>query len=423
MTFQTHALSPGFRIHIRPTTQFKTTAVRIYLTRNLDRNTTRAALLPYILRRGTRSHPTMTRISRHLESLYGTAVGTDVSKVGEWQVLSFVADAPNERYLPTRTPVLERVLEFLHELIFQPAGSGGFVDGFVESEKDNLRKFILSLPEKRPSYALERLIETMCKGEPFGRYEYGRAKDLKSITPANLFSFHSAMLRQVMFDVYIVGDVEPEKVLQSVGRIFKSRRGGRFRLSAPVIKAAPRRPREVEEHVDASQCHLLMGYRCNAGFGQKASQALAMAAAVLGGFPHSKLFRVVREKESLAYSVHSHMIRSKGIMVVYAGVDPGTELKARKLIEKQLDEVRAGRISRFELDSTKASILDDIASITDSPAKEIHFHFVHLLHGSRATPEEIGRRIASMTKKEITAAAKKLKLDTVFTLTKAPGGP
>jgi predicted Zn-dependent peptidase len=360
----------------------------------------------------------MTRISRHLESLYGTAVGTDVSKVGGWQVLSFVADAPNERYLPTRTPVLERVLEFLYELVFRPAGNGGFVKGFVESEKDNLRKFILSLPEKRPSYALESLIETMCEGEPFGRYEYGRVKDLKSITPANLFKFHSAMLRRILIDIYIVGDVEPAKVLQSIGRIFKRRRGGRFRLSAPIIKAAARKPRVVEEHVDAAQCHLLMGYRCSAGFGQKASQAMAMAAAVLGGFPHSKLFRVVREKESLAYSVHAHMIRSKGIMVVYAGVDPGSESKARRLIEKQVGEIKAGRISSFELDSTKASILDDIAAITDSPAKEIHFHFVHLLHGSRTTPEEISRRIASMTKNEITTAARKLKLDTVFTLTK-----
>lgn len=420
MTFQTHSLMPNFRVHIRPTTQFKTTTVRIYLTRNVDRNTTRAALLPYILRRGTRSHPTMTRISRHLESLYGTAVGTDVSKAGEWQVLSFVADAPNERYLPTRTPILERVLEFLHELIFQPAGNGGFVKSFVESEKENLRKFILSLPEKRPSYALERLIETMCEREPFGRYEYGRAGDLKSITPANLFSFYRSMLRRAVFDVYILGDVEPEQVLRSTGRIFKGPRASRSRLSAPVIKAAARRPRVVEEHVDAAQCHLLMGYRCNAGFGQKVSQALAMAAAVLGGFPHSKLFRVVREKESLAYSVHSHFIRSKGIMVVYAGVEPGTESKARKLIEKQVREIKAGRISSFELDSTKASILDDIASITDSPAKEIHFHFVHLLHGSHATPDEITRRIASMTKKEITTAAKKLKLDTVFTLTKQP---
>jgi len=228
------------------------------------------------------------------------------------------------------------------------------------------------------------------------------------------------MLPRAMFDIYVVGDVEPASVLQSIRGIFKRPRNGRVRLSAPLIKAAPRRPRVVEEHVDASQCHLLLGYRCKAGFGQKTSQALAMAASVLGGFPHSKLFRVIREKESLAYSVHSHFIRSKGIMVVYAGVDPGTEAKARRLIEKQVGEIKAGRISSFELDSTKAGILDDIASITDSPSKEVHFHFVHMLHGSSMTPQDIGRRIASMTKKEITSAARKLKLDTVFTLTKLP---
>lgn len=418
MAFETHTLMPGFRLHIKPTKQFKTTTVRMFLGRDLDEDTTRAALLPYILRRGTRSHPTMTRISRHLENLYGTAVGTDVTKVGEWQVLSFAADVPNERYLPTRIPVLRRALEFLNELIFEPAGKGGFVGKYVQTEKENMRRFIAALFENRASYALERLFEHMCEGEPFARYEYGSIGELGRIRPAGLFRFYGGLRRRAPVDIYVVGDIEPQGLRDCVEDVFRRKRSGVYRLRGLVVKGARRKPREVTECGDVAQGRVLVGYRSKVPFHDRTSHALALAAAVLGAFPHSKLFRVVREKASLAYSVNAQMIRSKGIMVAYAGVEPGKEAQARSLIEEQVGQLQAGEISDFELDSTKSSILDDLASITDSPAKEVDFNFVHLLHGERTTPQEIAQVVRSLTREEIASAAARLKLDTVFVLTK-----
>lgn len=417
MAFRTHPVMPNFRLHVKPTKQFKTTSVRIYLSRNLDKYTSYAALLPYILRRGTRRHPTMTHISRHLENLYGMAVGTDIAKLGEWQVLSFAADVPNERYLPTRIPLLERAFEFLNELLFSPAGNGGFVKEYVKTEKDNLCKFILSLPENRPSYALERLFEIMCEKEAYSTYEYGRIRAIKRIRPPGLFKFYKSLCHGIPVDIYVVGDVEPESVLRSVEKVFKRRRSGKYRLIPPVIKAPRQKPQMHKEHANVAQGQLFMGYRCRIPFKSANSHSLAVASAVLGGFTHSKLFRVVREKASLAYSVGTRMIRSKGIMVAYAGVEPGKESKAQKLIEQQVARLQAGHISKFELDSTKTSILDDLAAITDSPSKEIDFHFVHHLHGRKTSPEKIGEIVRGLTKQQLATAAAKLKLDTVFVLT------
>lgn len=417
MAFESRTIMPGFRVHVKHTKQFKTTTVRIFLARNLDRHTTHAALLPYILRRGTRSHPSMTRISRHLENLYGTAVGTDISKLGEWQILSFVADAPNEKHLRTRIPVLDRVFEFLRELIFCPAGNNGFIEDYFETERDNLRKFIASLPDNHSSYAFERLLELMCEGEPFARFEYGSIRALARLRPEPLFRFYTSLVRRTPIDIYVLGDVRPENIFGRIGSLFAGFRNGRYRLIPPVLKSARRRPQRFEERTPAAQAKLLMGYRCSAPFGSTTSHALALAAAVLGGFAHSKLFRFVREKSSLAYAVGTHMMRSKGMMIAYAGVEPGREAKAQKLIEQQVAQLKNGRVSRFELDSTRSSIIDDLSAITDSPSKEIDFHFVNLLHGQRVTPQEIAEKVRKTTKEEIVAAARKLKLDTVFVLT------
>ena len=42
---------------------------------------------------------------------------------------------------------------------------------------------------------------------------------------------------------------------------------------------------------------------------------------VLGGFPHSKLFRNVREKSGLCYDASSSIERFKGLLVIFAGID------------------------------------------------------------------------------------------------------
>ncbi len=419
MPFETHTLMPGFRLHVKQTKQFKTTAIRVFLARNLDANTTRAALLPYILRRGTRSYPTMNRISRRLEGLYGTAAGTDVGKVGDRQLLTFFADVPNERYLPTHTPVLARTLEFLNELIFEPAGEDGFVQEHFESEKRNLEKFIQSLSESRSSYAIECMVRNMCEGEPYAHYEYGDVEELNRIKSPGLYRFYSSLRTRVPVDIYVVGDLDPSNLLRRVVQAFRRERSNTYKLKNIVVKSARRRPRNFTERAEVAQGRLVMGYRANVGFTDKHSRALAMAAAVLGGFPYSKLFRAVREKASLAYSVSAHMIRSKGIMLVYAGVEPGNEGKARRLIEGQFSRLRAGEISDFELDTTKTIILSELAAITDSPSREIDLHYVHLLHGEHTTAEEAARRLKELTKKEIAAAAARLKLDTVFVLTSA----
>ena len=421
-SFETHVIAPGLRLHVKPTRQFKTTTVRIHFTRNLDRGTTRAALLPYILRRGTRSHPTMVHMSRHLEYLYGTTMGTNILKVGEWQVLSFGADVPNERCLGTRVPVLERALEFLGEAVFLPAGDGSFREEYVRTEIDNMRKFIVSLVENRAAYAMQRLVEILCGGEPFARYEYGSPDALESIQPSGLYRFYRSTCRRAPIDIYVLGDVGPEQVLRSVERIFRHPRTGRYRLSPPVLRPAGRKVKLFREHLGVAQAHLLMGYRSTVAFSHRLSHALALAGAILGGFPHSKLFRTVREKASLAYSVGAHVVRTKGIMVAYAGTEPGNEAKVQRLIEREVGRLKAGRISSFEMESTRSGILDELASITDSPAGEIEFHFAHLLHGERKTPLELSQVIRGLTRAEVTAAANRLLLDTVYVLTKpAPG--
>ena len=67
-----------------PTDKFKTTSFKLILHRNLRSNEhSLNAVVPFVLRRGTRSRPSSRDIARYMEELYGAQFSTDIGKIGE----------------------------------------------------------------------------------------------------------------------------------------------------------------------------------------------------------------------------------------------------------------------------------------------------------------------------------------------------
>jgi predicted Zn-dependent peptidase len=124
------ALSPSFRtfrmpngggVYVFETTQFKTVFLRVVLQAPLDDTTSLTALLPFVLRRGTKRYPNVMAITRHLEEMYGASFDIQVSKVGERLLVAFRLEVADPGYLPDGRDLVERGLDFLHEMIYEPA--------------------------------------------------------------------------------------------------------------------------------------------------------------------------------------------------------------------------------------------------------------------------------------------------------------
>jgi predicted Zn-dependent peptidase len=418
LLFETFEILPSVSLHLRQTTKFKTNTVKIFISRNLDKDATCNAILPFLLRRGTAKHPTMTAIAKRLENLYGSIIGADVLKAGEQQVIEFSLEIPNEKFLTGKKRLFTSALSFLKEIISSPATeNGAFREHYLKTEIETMRRFIEGMINDKATYASEQLIRHMCRDEPYSIYEYGDLQTLKSLEPRSLYQHYQNLLSSSPIDIYITGDLEPRKTLSIAKTIFSFERSGDYRLKETDTGPLPREVRRVREETELSQARLLLGLRTNIRYCDEASYPLILASAILGGFPHSKLFRIVREKASLAYSVHSYLIRPKGLLTIYAGVDPATAEEAQSLILRQIDELKEGNISDFEMESTKKSIIDDLQTISDSAAREINFAFVNKLNKSAETPQTAIERILSTTKEQITETARKIQLDTIYLLT------
>ena len=75
---------------------------------------------------------------------------------------------------------------------------------------------------------------------------------------------------------------------------------------------------------------------------------LRVAMSVLGGSATSRLFRNVREKQSLCYYCGSAAQRATGVMMIDSGVEPGKEQQAEAAILAELEGLNYGQITRGE---------------------------------------------------------------------------
>ncbi|NMB35256.1 MAG: insulinase family protein [Firmicutes bacterium] len=406
-------------IHLLPTSKFKTTLVSVSLQQVLNRESAaQTALLPAVLKRGTKQYPTLRDLEIRLEELYGATLTADVVKRGERQILTFSLEVINDKFAPGEN-LLQQGLSILKEVIGTPLlENGGFHKDYVRQEKEQLAREIQGLVNDKVNYALERCVQEMCSGERFGVYKYGSVEELQPITSGGLYDYYREILRGNPLDIFVVGEVDIEETFSLIRETFDFGRSSEPVKLPPVrVECVPERVSYEEEKLPVNQGKLTLGYRTNLSYSDGKYLDLLFYNGVLGGFPHSKLFQNVREKASLAYYVFSRLEKHKGIQLIGSGIEVKDYRQALDIILQQVDAVKKGQISREEMENTRRGIINRLKIIGDSPYSLVGYYLDGLIGGRpEERTEELIQKVERITKDDVVAVAENIHLDTVYFL-------
>ncbi|MFC3746358.1 EF-P 5-aminopentanol modification-associated protein YfmF [Paenibacillus sp. GCM10012306] len=407
------------RIHVLPTKAFKTFAISLYAGVPLKEDTvTPTALVPFVLRRGTASYPETTQFREQLEELYGAGFGFDVYKRGDYQIVQFRMDTINDSFVQSKESLLGESFAFLGEVLTKPAlENGTFRSSYVATERETVRKKLEAIVNDKIRYAAERCIEEMCRNEPYRLHPLGQRADLDGITPESLYKSYNSWLDGAILDLYVVGDTTPEEVEKLVKRHFGRSDAAVPAYSSNFTPVSVSEVRTVEEKLDVNQGKLNMGLRTSITYKDDTYASALMYNGILGGYPHSKLFVNVREKESLAYYASSRYDGHKGIGTIQSGIEIQNYSKAVDIIRQQLDELKRGNISDLELSQTKAMIRNLLSEIPDSAFELISFDFNRQLSGKDRSAQELLTQVEQIGANDVKAAAESFQLDTIYFLT------
>lgn len=423
-TFTRFELPNGVDVHIYPTGKFKTTTIRLFLHHQLNAgDLTLTALYPNVLRRGTRRLPSTRELAGELESMYGARASADVMKRGDDQIVSVGVDAIDDYYVPGGGRLLCGSLRLLQELAADPlVVDGAFKPEYVESEKEITRREIEGLINDKASYAAWRCVAEALGDDPYALLPVGRLEDLPAVTPQGLYDFYRRSLATDPIDIYIIGDVHPDAVKRTIEE----------RLSIPRQSPSPRPAmdarrgsgagRVVREPQDVSQAKLVMASLTGINLADPRYHALVVYNGILGGFPHSKLFRNVREKASLCYYATSGIERAKGLLLIQSGIESKDFEPALDIIRKQLAALAAGDISDEEIDFTKRALRTRLEMIDDSPGQIISQHLDGVICGRPLVTADEAAGIERVTRDDIVAVAKDIELETIYLLESERGG-
>lgn len=410
----------GVKVHNVSTDKFKTNTLVLKLMAPLSEdNVTLRALLPYVLQNGTKSHPKPSHFRAYLDELYGASLAVDLSKKGEAHIITFRLEIANEKFLKDPTPLLEKGVQLLSEVLLHPVVEGeSFIEATVDKEKRALKQRIQSVYDDKMRYASQRLIEEMCAEEPYRLQANGRSEQVEGITAQSLYEYYLQMLKNDDIQLYVVGDIEESKVKDFVERYFIM--DGHPEKAAKEIAKHPKlskEPREVVESQDVKQGKLNIGYRTNVTFNDDLYYALQVFNGIFGGFSHSKLFINVREKESLAYYVASRVESHKGLLLVMSGIDFSNYDKAVNIIHKQVEAMRQGEYTDAEIAQTKAVIKNQVLETIDTARGMIEVLYNNEVGVADKPVDIFLEGIENVTKEEIQQVAKLVELDTIYFLT------
>ncbi|WP_110933059.1 EF-P 5-aminopentanol modification-associated protein YfmF [Paenibacillus bouchesdurhonensis] len=407
------------RIHVLPTTRFKTFAVSLYAGIPLNEDTvTATALTPFVLRRGTASYPETIQFREQLEQLYGAGFGFDVYKRGNYQIVQFRMDTINDEFVSSDDSLLRKTFSFLGEVVTKPVTENGvFREAYVNSERETVRKKLEAIINDKIRYAAERCMEEMFRNDPYRLHPLGQRKDLDGITSQSLYEAFQQWLQQANLDLYVVGDTTLAEVQELVGQHFIMRRSDSPQYVPAQSHTSGDDVRIVEEVLDVNQGKLNMGLRIPVTYGDDRYAAALLYNGILGSYPHSKLFINVREKESLAYYAASRFDGHKGIISIQSGIEIANYHKALEIIKAQLASLREGQISELEMSQTKAMIRNSLLEMQDSAFDMVAYDFNRVLSDRERPAEELLQQVEAITMEDVVSIANTVELDTVYFLT------
>lgn len=409
----------GMTVHVLPTKKFKTIQIVMKFRAPLDKNTiTKRALLPYILRKGSRKYSSEKTLQTKLDQLYGAVLVTDGAKKGNNHILSVRLEVPNEKYISSASNILNEGIELLNEIIFNPlVDDNGFDETIFSREKKSLRKRIEAIIDNKMGYANLRLIDEMCSEEKYGLRVHGNEKDLEQLNRSGHYSYYKQMLLNDVCDLYVVGDVSSSEVLSEIEKVFPDLSTTTKHSWSEPEEHVAKEIKEVIEKQDVQQAKLHIGYRTHCTYKDDNYFALQVFNGLFGGFPNSKLFMNVREKHSLAYYAASRLESLKGLLIVVSGIDNSDYKKARTIIEEQLTAMQNGEFTEEMLEETKEMLINQFLESLDNISGMIEMNYHQVLGDSTWQLNSFSEHIKKVTKEEVIETAKNIKEDTVYLLT------
>ncbi len=406
----------SFNLHMIKTNKFKTITMRVIFHSPIQKeDITKRNVLSDILLQSSKKYSSKRNMIIESENLYAADLYNNTQRLGNYMMTSFILQVLNDRY--TEKGNFNKAVEFLSSIIFEPdVINDSFQEEALSIVKKNCEDMISTVKEDPVDYAFIRLKEAYDKENPISYRMVGYKEDLDKIKGKNLYDYYKNMIENDFVDIFVVGDFEEDELLSLIKKNFKFRKIKKQKKSYEIENKPVRKRRLIaKEKVNATQSKMAIACPVGNLKPYEKNYPLVLGNIILGGGVDSKLFKEVREKNSLCYTIFSGYSKLDNMIYISAGIDRTNFDKTVDLTTKILEKMKKGRISDKDIKIAKEFYNTSITSIEESPMNLMREYIAEEI--IQMEPYQERKQIMNkVTKKEIVRAMKKVNMDTIFLL-------
>lgn len=408
----------GYTLHVIPSDKFKDITISVYFKKDLSKkNKTLRSILGFVMAAATSHYPSQKQLAGYLEELYGANLSVNVMTKGQSDIICFKTVAVNQEYLPDHSPMLLSQINLIKDVIFNPfVKNNSFDHTLTELKKNEIKARIQASLDDKVTYSANQLFSLMGHGTPLEISSTGYLEDIESITEKDLYEAYIDMIHNDEKHVYIAGHIKEEDIALFNTLSFPQSKPQL--LSCYHFKSTHKDFVEIIEKQNIIQSKLNLGYQTDTYFLDDDNEAMTVFSDLLGGYSQSRLFLNIREKNSLCYYINSIYDPYHGVMSISSGIEMENYQKVKELINYEINELRKGHFSKEELEMTKMMIISSLAKAYDSIPYLISLAFNRDIIRKKQSIEDYIEVINKVKKEDIQRCAEKIRLDTVYFLTK-----
>ena len=407
----------SYNLHTIKTNKFKTITVKINFKRKLVKEEITARnMIVSLLCDSTKEFPTRRLLSIECENLYELGyMGMNYTS-GIYNIMSFEATFLNEEY--TEKGMLDKSIKFLSDLVFNPnIDSKGFKEDNFKLAYNLLKENILSQKENSDVYSKIRLLEEMEPDSCVSYRKCGYIEDLEKLSPKTLYQYYESILNSDTIDIFVIGNISTSHVKGVIEKNFKQIKTLKQPTKSHFYLPKKHRfiPKKVFENQKINQSKLVLGYKIDKMTDFELRYVLNVYSYILGSGADSKLFKTVREENSLCYYINSVPQPLNSIMIINAGINKVNYQKAVELIKKAVKDIKRGKFSNEDIIKAKVTYANSLKELEDSPDSILSLYAgIEYLKS-----DDITQRLNKMnrvTASDVVKLASKIHLDTIYML-------
>jgi predicted Zn-dependent peptidase len=272
----------------------------------------------------------------------------------------------------------------------------------LEREKSVVMQEIKMVEDTPDDLIHDLFAAQVWEGHPLGRPILGSREAVTGYGREQIVTHFGEHYVPPKIIIAVAGNVAHDRVVE----LFNAGFNGFGRPTADQVDEPPRmRPGVNIVRKALEQVHLVMGFP---GLSHTAPERYAMFLLndVIGGSMSSRLFQEIRERQGLAYSIHSGVqaFRDTGSLYVYAATDPANFSKVLKSTLKELRELKKHGISVDELARAKNHLKGSLMLSLESTSSRMNRLAKHEMHfGSFLTMNAMLEAIDQVRHEEVQA--------------------